>query len=141
MRVCIDKLTGKLIESQGGGEVEQLPIDNPSFFDKTFADYEEYIAECEALEAMRLKTLLQNALNAGYIEANIEVKYVTDVEYQAILEANKPVPTYEDLRRAKYPTIEEITVALWEQIIEARPESAVILQAQREAVKLEIPKT
>ena len=38
------------------------------------------------LMEMRLNTLKQNALNAGYLEADIEVKWVTDAEYQSIID-------------------------------------------------------
>jgi len=112
MRVCIEKSTGKLIESQSGGD--DIP---------------------ELMEA-RLDTLKQNVLNAGYSESDIEVKFVTDAEFAAIMEAIKPIPTYEDLRRAEYPSADELIVALWERVIEGRPESADILQAKREAVKI-----
>ena len=111
MRVCIEKSTGKLIESQSGGETQA-----------------------------HLDTLKQNALNAGYIEAEIEVKYVTDAEFETIMEAMKPIPTYEDLRRAEYPPTDELIIALWEKVVEGRPESATILQAKREAVKIKFPK-
>ena len=116
MRVCINKLTGKLIESQSGGD------DRP-----------------ELMEA-RLDTLKQNALHAGYLEADIEVKFVTDIEFEVIMEAMKPILTYEDLRCAEYPTTDELVIALWEQVIEGRPEAATILQAKREAVKIKYSK-
>lgn len=48
-------------------------------------------------------TLIQNALNAGYTEDQIEVKWVTDAEWAEIEEANKPVPTYKELRAREYP--------------------------------------
>ena len=82
MRVCVNKLTGKLIESQSGGEVDRIPQDE----NVSDEEYAEYLNSCDAFEAARLGTLYQNALNAGYNKANIEVKYVTDKEYQAILE-------------------------------------------------------
>ena len=112
MRVCINKSTGKLIESQSGGETQA-----------------------------HLDTLKQNALNAGYLEADIEVKFVTDAEFETIIEAMKPIPTYADLRRAEMPSEHELIVALWEKVIEGRPESATILQAKREAVKIKYSKT
>ena len=111
MRVCINKKTGRLIESQGGGSTQA-----------------------------HLDTLKQNALNAGYTEADIEVKYITDAEFAAIMEAMKPIPTYEDLRRAEMPSEHELIVALWEQVVEGRPKSAAILQAKREAIKIKFPK-
>ncbi len=110
MRVCIDKI-GKLIESQSGGETQE-----------------------------HLDTLKQNAINAGYKESDIEVKFVTDEEFKAIMEAMKPVPTYADLRRAEYPSTDELVVALWEKVIEGRTENALALQAKREAVKIKYPK-
>jgi len=68
MRVCINKKTGKLIESQGGGETQA-----------------------------HLDTLKQNAINAGYLESDIEVKFVTDAEFETIMEAMKPIPTEKQL--------------------------------------------
>jgi hypothetical protein len=65
MRICIEKSTGKLIESQSGGN--DIP---------------------ELMEA-RLNTLKQNAINAGHLEADIEVRFVTDEEY-AIAIAEDP---------------------------------------------------
>jgi len=58
----------------------------------------------------------------------------------AQIEANKPIPTIDELRRAEYPKTDELIVALWEQVIEGRPESATILQAEREAVKIKYSK-
>ena len=80
MRVSIDKLTGKMIESQSGGETHpDLKID-----DKAYA-------------AANLEVMLQNAINAGHKLEDIEVKYVTDAEYEALIEASKPVPTSAEL--------------------------------------------
>lgn len=77
-RVCLTK-EGKLIEMQSGGD------------------------DREDLMEMRLNTLKQNALVAGYTEDQIDVKWVTDEEWAAIQEANKPVPTYKELRAREYP--------------------------------------
>ena len=74
MRACIEKSTGKLIESQSGGETQA-----------------------------HLDTLLKNAVNAGYKPEDVEVKFVDDAEFAAIMEKMKPIPTYADLRRAAYP--------------------------------------
>jgi len=100
MRVCIEKSTGKLIESQSGGEVERLPQTEKM----TDEEYVEYLTACDNLEAGRLNTLKQNAINAGYAETDIEVSYITDAEFAVVMEAMKPVPTYADLRKAEYPT-------------------------------------
>lgn len=79
MRVCINKITGKIIESQSGGETQE-----------------------------HLDTLKQNALNAGYLEDNIEVKYMDDAEFQLLLSAQiEAEKTYADRRKAEYPPIED----------------------------------
>jgi cobalamin biosynthesis protein CbiD len=59
-RICINKKTGELIEMQSGGWTEN----------KELAD-------------ARLNTLKQNALNAGYAEKDIEVKWATPEETEA----------------------------------------------------------
>lgn len=52
--------------------------------------------------------------------------------------------TLDDKRQAEYAkqgaTTQALVVALWEQVVEDRPESAAALQAIREQVKLDIPK-
>jgi cobalamin biosynthesis protein CbiD len=59
-RICINKKTGKLIGMQSGGWTEN----------KKLAD-------------ARLNTLKQNALNAGYAEKDIEIKWATPEETEA----------------------------------------------------------
>lgn len=59
MRVCIEKLTGKLIEAQSGGDTPQ-----------------------------HLQTLITNAINAGYNENDIEAKYITDAEFDIIVNSD-----------------------------------------------------
>lgn len=76
MRVCIEKSTGRLIESQSHA---------------------------------REGTLLQNALNTGYNEADIEEKEVTQEEFQIILDA-QPKPL-------RPPTIEERLASTEEAIL------------------------
>jgi len=80
-RISILKATKKILEMQGGGIVDRLPRENEQF--KTDKDYQIYLAKCDALEAMRLDTLKKNAINAGYKEGDIEVKWVTEAEYEA----------------------------------------------------------
>lgn len=85
MRISIEKSTGKLIESQSGGETHP----NPKIDNKEYAE-------------MNLETLKQNAINQGYKEEDIEVRFVTDVEYQAILDAQpKPEPTEKQINERK----------------------------------------
>jgi len=74
MRVSINKLTGKLIESQSGGETHA----NPKIDNKGYAE-------------MNLETLRQNAIYAGHLEKDIEVKFVTDTEFKVIIDS-QPQP-------------------------------------------------
>ena len=97
-RVCLTT-EGKLVEMQSGGKVDRLPKRE----NQSDEEYAEYLTACDELEAMRLNTLKQNALNAGYSEEDIEIKWATNEEWAAIEEANRPIPTYADLRRAAYP--------------------------------------
>jgi len=67
-RLCLTK-SGKWIETQTGGD------DRPDLME------------------MRLNTLKQNALNAGYKEEEIEVKWVTEEEWGELSkELSKPTP-------------------------------------------------
>ena len=166
-RVCLTT-EGKLIEMQSGGKVDRLPRDHGIFNDayvkgknlalsegKTEQEAEAvgniaaeaayllYINECDALEAMRLNTLKQNAINNGHLESDIEVKWVTDEEWAVIQEANKPVPTYAELRRAEYPPIgdqlDEILRFLDESGMVLTPGLAQTITDWKQ-VKVDIPK-
>lgn len=57
-------------------------------------------------------------------------------EYEAYRAANE----YRRLREIEYPPIAELVVALFEKVLENRPEYADTLQAKREAVKAKYPK-
>ena len=126
MRVSINKLTGKMIEPQSGGETHPDPN----------IDDEEYAL-------MNLETLKQNAINAGHLKKDIEVKWVTDEEWAVIQEANKPVPTYTELRRAEYPPIgdqlDEILRFLDESGMVLTPGLAQTITDWKQ-VKVDIPK-
>jgi len=84
MRVCMEKLTGKLIESQSGGEMHLDPG----------IDDEEYASTC-------LDTLRQNAIRAGHLEKDIEVKFVDDKEFKALVKTTILPPTEEQIYEEK----------------------------------------
>lgn len=84
MRVSINKVTGKLIESQSGGETHP----DPKVDDKEYAK-------------MNLEILRQNAINAGYKAKDVEVKFVTDKEFEILKEISEPEPTEEQLNEEK----------------------------------------
>lgn len=60
------------------------------------------------------------------------------------LEANPPPPSYSELRQKEYIeqgiTEKEMIVALWERVIENRPEASNKLQFIREQIKAKYPK-
>jgi len=58
----------------------------------------------------------------------------------------EPVPpqpdtrTYAEKRAAEYPSLAELNVALWEQVVENRPEAAQALEVKRQEIKAKYPK-
>jgi hypothetical protein len=112
-RVCLIRSTGRLAPDgyQSGGKVDRLAQD--AF--KTAEEYTAYTASCDELEAMRLDTLKQNAINAGYAESDIEVRWVTQEEYAALTA----------------PTAEEAAAMMKKQAIDA---IQGILDAQAKAL-------
>jgi len=76
---------------------------------------------------------------------NINGKLVelSEAEKQAIVdEWNNPVDnrTYAEKRKAEYPSMDELVVALWEAVIEERMASSIDLQGKRTAIKDKYPK-
>lgn len=61
MRVCTEKTTGKLIESQSGGDTQD-----------------------------HLKTLIDNAVRAGYDIDDIEARFVDEDEFRGMIAALPP---------------------------------------------------
>jgi hypothetical protein len=59
----------------------------------------------------------------------------------------EPVPpqpdtrTYAEKRAAEYPSLSELNVALWEKVVENRPEAADALEVVRQQIKAKYPKT
>ncbi|GAG01954.1 unnamed protein product [marine sediment metagenome] len=99
MRVCIEKATGRIIESQSGGETHP----DPKVKDDEYA-------------AKNLDTLLQNAINAGYAEDEIEVFYENDADFEVRMAAQvESERTYIDRRRVAYPDPMELNDGLVKQ--------------------------
>jgi hypothetical protein len=48
--------------------------------------------------------------------------------------------TYDEKRKAEYPSIDELTVALWEGVVEERMSAVTALETVRQAVKTKYPK-
>lgn len=67
---------------------------------------------------------------------------VNIVNHEEIEDRNRVktlLSTQIDLRKAEYPSIESLVVALWEKVVENRDDAANSLQAQREAIKAKYP--
>ncbi|MDP6585132.1 MAG: hypothetical protein QF535_10770 [Anaerolineales bacterium] len=76
-------------------------------------------------------------VNGGLVE-------LSDAEKQAIVdEWNAPQVdnrTYAEKRKAEYPSLDELIVALWEGVVEERMASVTALEGLRQAVKDKYPK-
>ncbi len=66
-------------------------------------------------------------------EAEIET---ANAEWQAEYDAQE----YARNRQAEYPSINDLIVALWENVVEERASAVVSLEADRQAVKAKYPK-
>ena len=88
MRICRLISTGQILDSCQGGS------DNPE------------------LETMRLNVMKQNAINAGYAESDIEVKWVTDDEYVAAQLADPVFQAEKLAAKAVAEKLEDAKVAI-----------------------------
>jgi hypothetical protein len=94
VRVCILKSTGELFQSMTGGDTHPDPK----------VDDEKYASQS-------LDSLQQNAIDAGYKENEIEVKWVTDAEWATIRVGQRArdlgARPYTEKRKAEYPDFYE----------------------------------
>ena len=58
----------------------------------------------------------------------------------ARLQSEHDSQEYARNRRAEYPPIKELIVALWENVVEERAASVVSLESKRQAIKAKYPK-
>ena len=86
-------------------------------------------------------------IGLGIIElADEELQPIAQIKYDAIKlkEANPPPPTFQELREEEYLvrgiTPDKMTIALWEDVVEKRPEARIAIQTEREAVKTKYSK-
>jgi len=56
------------------------------------------------------------------------------------LQAEQDATQYQRDRQAEYPSLNELIVALWENVVEERAQSVVALEGKRQAVKTKYPK-
>ncbi|NBU69994.1 MAG: hypothetical protein EBS53_00870 [Bacteroidetes bacterium] len=73
-----------------------------------------------------------------------ETEEIKDEIYERIKTEPEPPAqdnrTYSEKRLAEYPDLEELTIALWEKVMEGRPEAAEALEARRQGIKAKYPK-
>jgi len=74
-----------------------------------------------------------NSASPQPTEAEIET---ARAEWQAEHNATQ----YQRNRKAEYPSIEELVVALWENVVEERAASVISLESTRQAIKNKYPK-
>lgn len=66
---------------------------------------------------------------------------VDDIEAaHAEWQAKQDATQYQRDRKAEYPSVDELVVALWEGVVEERMASVTALEAVRQAVKTKYPK-
>ena len=98
----------------------------------------ELISSCSSTDSA---TLISDAITNGFDVDDIEVQEVTNEEYaQIIADQVGDSLTYEDHRRAEYPSIEDVTVALAEKE-EGDSTMWDEVTAKRQAVKIKYPKS
>ena len=61
-------------------------------------------------------------------------------EEAARLQAEQDATQYQRDRKAEYPSVDELVVALWEGVVEERMASVTALEALRQKVKTKYPK-
>ena len=74
---------------------------------------------------------------------NWETTSISDADIdakQTELQAEYDAQEYARIRQAEYPSINELIVALWENVVEERASAVVSLEAKRQAVKTKYPK-
>ena len=74
--------------------------------------------------------------NSASPQPSVDEIETAHAEWQAEQDATQ----YQRNRQAEYPTLAELTVALWENVVEERAQSVVALEGKRQAVKAKYPK-
>ena len=69
-----------------------------------------------------------------------EESKILEERANAIEEQINDAEAYSKKRKAEYPSVDELIVALWEGVVEERMAAVTKLEAKRQAVKLKYPK-
>ena len=100
------------------------------------------IGTTEALQSLRpsaewsVSSGVVNWLDDSQVEPTTEEINTEIVRLQAEDDAQE----YARNRQAEYPSINDLIVALWENVVEERASAVISLEADRQAVKTKYPK-
>ena len=117
--------------------------DNPAYTEEVPAVTEDVPAVTEDVPAVMSedgKEVITPATTREVTPATTrEVTPATTIDHPA---GRIPNPEYDyvGLRLRDYPVLDDLIVALWEHVIEERPEAAAEVQTVRESVKAKFPK-
>jgi len=76
-----------------------------------------------------------------WVDANQTQPTQSEIDAEvARLQSEYDVLQYQRDRQAEYPSINELIVALWENVVEERAASVISLEAARQAIKTKYPK-
>ena len=100
------------------------------------------IGATEALQSLRptAKWSVSSGVVSWLDDSQTEPTTVEINTEIARLEAEHNAQEYARNRQAEYPSINDLIVALWENVIEERAASVIELEAKRQAVKTKYPK-
>ena len=76
-----------------------------------------------------------------WLDENVTAPTQTEIDAEvARLQAEYDSQEYARNRQAEYPSVTELIVALWENVVEERAASVISLEATRQAIKAKYPK-
>ena len=81
-----------------------------------------------------------DTISNNHLIGNIDGSWDGNVFTFVTPEPPSDTRTYDEKRKSEYPSIETLTVALWEAVVEERLASATALETDRQAIKAKYPK-
>ena len=76
-----------------------------------------------------------------WLDENVTAPTQAEIDTEiARLQAEYDAQEYARNRQAEYPSINDLIVALWENVVEERAASVISLEATRQAIKAKYPK-
>ena len=76
-----------------------------------------------------------------WLDENVTAPTQAEIDTEiARLQAEYDAQEYARNRQAEYPSINDLIVALWENVVEERAASVVSIESKRQAIKAKYPK-